>query len=371
MSTTINDTIRHLLMEEDQVCLPGLGTLRLQKQPALISPIEARAVPPSESVSFNGNLVLDDGLVVRYLEENAGYGRAEAKALFDEFLRNMRENLDAGRSFTIDGVGRFFKHFDGQLRFTAGGENFSKDSFGLPMIELRPIVRTEKQRRMAADPMLAQTSSAPAAAPGKETAKTGLLYNPQLRRGLWYVAALLAILLVGSALFKIAQYAGGRYADNNTPVIEEPAPRIPSDRVNVSPGPVDAEDVRPEDPPRLDDPPPASETYVQPAPEAEPPTNAAPPTNIPPVAAQPAPTDNVALIATGLFGSQRNVNKNIDRIRSAGFETFARPEGRLTRIGARLEYDSEEELFNALNRIRRLFEDSYVMEINGEAQEVQ
>lgn len=367
MPTTINDTIRHLLMEEDQVCLPGLGTLRLQKQPALISPIEARAVAPSESVSFNANLVLDDGLVVRYLEESAGYGRAEAQALFDEFLRNMRENLDAGRSFTIDGVGRFFKHFDGQLRFTAGGENFSKDSFGLPMIELRPIVRTEKQRRLAADPMLNPPSTAPAAAP-KKSASTGLLYNPQLRRGLWYVAALLAILLVGSALFKLAQYAGGRYADSQVPVIEDPAPRIPSDRVNVSPGPpaVDAEDVRPEAPPRLDDPPAATDTYEQP----EPPTNAAPPTNItpPPPAAS---ADNVALIATGLFGSQRNVNKNIDRIRAAGFETFARPEGRLTRIGARLEYDSEEELFNALNRIRRLFSDSYVMEINGEEQAVE
>ena len=90
-------------------------------------------------------------------------------------------------------------------------------------------------------------------------------------------------------------------------MIEEPAPRIPSDRVNVSPGPpaVDAKDVRPEAPPRLDDPPPATDTYEQPAATPAPPTNAAPPTNITP----PATNDNVALIATGLFGSQRNVNK--------------------------------------------------------------
>jgi len=379
MPTTINDTIRHLLMEEDQVCLPGLGTLRLQQQPALISPIETRAMPPSETVSFNANLVLDDGLVVRYMEEHSGYGRAEAEALLAEFLRDMREILDAGRSFTIDGVGRFFKHFDGQLRFTAEGENFSKDSFGLPMIELRPIVRNEKQRRMATDPLLAQTNPAfsenpdpaPAAAPPKKSGGKALLYDPKLRKALWYVVALLAIMLVCAALFKIAQYAGGGYAENKTPAREEPASPIPPDRVNVAPGPpaVDAEDVRPGEAPRLGDSPRANRPYEQPDDTGEPPTNAEPPTNVAP--SQPATTGNVALIATGLFGSQRNVDKNTDRIRSAGFATFARPEGRLTRIGARLEYDSEDELFNALNRIRRLYGDAFVMEINGEVQEME
>ena len=85
----------------------------------------------------------------------------------------------------------------------------------------------------------------------------------------------------------------------------------------------------------------------------------------------PRSANNVAMIATGMFGSQRNVDKNISRIEAAGFESFARPEGRLTRIGVRLEYDTEEELFSALNRIRRLYSDSFVMEINGEAQRIQ
>lgn len=378
---TITDTIRHLLMEEDQVCLPGIGTLRLQPQAALISPIEGKALPPSELVSFNANLVLDDGRILRELEHAGELPRVEATALLDEFIRNLRENLDAGRSVTLDGIGRLFKQHDGQLKFTPAGDNFSKASFGLPAIDLRPIIRNEKQRRAAADPMLAQpaTIAQPETAANRERRRDKILYHPELRQALWYVAGFLTILLVLGAIYQIARFSGEKLTDDpSAPVntsTDRPRIQLPSDRVNVAPGPrpVDADSVRPDDPPRLDDP------VIAP-----PPVNTAPSGNTPEYAdvttpqntpdAPPATTTrppagtNVALIATGLFGSQRNVEKNSDRIQAAGFVSFARPEGRLTRIGARLEYGSASDLQDALERLQRLFSDAYVMEINGEMQ---
>ncbi|MEM9931698.1 MAG: hypothetical protein AAF840_17965, partial [Bacteroidota bacterium] len=154
MAVQINDIIRHLLMEEDMVCLPGVGTLRLQAQPALLSSLDRQALPPSEMVNFNANLVLDDGRIVREIEDSGLYSRQDAVLLLEEYLQNLRENLDAGRSVTLEGVGRLFKHHDGQIKFTPAGGNFSKDSFGLPPVALQPIIRTEKERRAAADPML-------------------------------------------------------------------------------------------------------------------------------------------------------------------------------------------------------------------------
>ena len=86
--------------------------------------------------------------------------------------------------------------------------------------------------------------------------------------------------------------------------------------------------------------------------------------NVPPNAdaTVPANIDKTAYIATGMYGSQRNVEKNIDRIRAAGFETFARPEGRLTRIGARLDYTAQSELDAAVERLQRLYPDAFVMD---------
>ncbi|WP_044101711.1 HU domain-containing protein [Neolewinella persica] len=373
MSTTITDTIRHLLMEEDQVCLPGLGTLRLQPQPALISPMEGKALPPSELVTFNANLVLDDGRIVAALENSGAYTHSEASKSLEEFIRNMRENLDAGRSFTIEGIGRFFKHHDEQLKFTPAGDNFSKESFGLPGIELRPIVRTEKQRRAAADPMMANPQAAKDNGLNSTTRvrkRDVVLYHPELRKALWYVAAFLFVLLVFAGIYQVFQLSIDSVPD--TPATEAPrlpSKDIPSNRVNVSPGPsaVEAETIKPEDPPRLGD------DRVNQEPTSSTPTTSTPvepDTQTTPAATPsfPAQTNgkNIALIATGLFGSQRNVNKNIDRIEAAGFLSFSEPEGRYTRIGARLEYSTEDELQDALERVQRLFSDAFVMEINGE-----
>lgn len=366
MTTTVSTVVHHLLMEEEQVSLPGIGTLQLLPQPATVNSIQGQLAPPAELVTFNSNLVLDDGRILRALQQHGDLDEPAARRLLDEFLRNMRENLDAGRSFTIDEVGRFNQPTGDRIVFSPAGGNFSKDSYGLPTVSLRPIVRTERQVRDAVDPLATGTVTPPRAA------KSGLLYNDQLRRYLWILCLALAAFLVLAALYRVWQY------NNSTPgagddVVrierEDPPPRLPRDRVNVAPGPkpppVDADRVAPDPPPRLSDPDPVD--VITPSP-----TDPAPNINDPVVSPTPATTgDNVALIATGMFGSQRNVDKNLGRIEAAGFETFARPEGRLTRIGVRLVYSTDEELFTALERIRRLYSDSFVMEINGEAQRIE
>lgn len=371
MSSAITETIRRILMEEEQVCLPGLGTLRLLPQPALISPIEGKALPPSEQVSFNANLVLDDGRLLRELKENEILSPVTAAYELEGFLKNLRENLDAGRSVTLEGVGRFFKHFDGQLKFTAAGENFSKESFGLPGLELKPIIRTEKQRRGSIeDPMLAGTSSpaqpAPAAAP---TTRIGeLLHHPDLRRILWYVAAVLGVILALCLLYLLGQTIGSALADDpKTPVArveEERSDPPPTIAPIPTPSPVDARQVAPDAPPRLNDP----ETARRPSQPVttSPATTPATPASTPPAASSSSGL-NVSLIATGLYGSSRNVEKNLRRIREAGYTPFSQAEGRYTRVGVRLEYQTEEDIFEALAAIRRRFsEDAFELERNGE-----
>ena len=374
MSKQITDIIRNLLMEEDQVCLPGIGTLRLRPQAALISPIEGKATPPSERVSFNGNLVLDDGRVLRALTETSALDRSAAQAELSAFLNQTKENLDAGRSVTLEGIGRLFRHFDGQLRFTPGGENFSKDSFGLPAVNIRPIVRTEK-RASTTDPMLGSppagsTNAAPASAPLKK-AKGGILHDPELRKILWYVAAFLGSIVLLCMLYMLGTTIASALNDDPGPVVqqEEKTPSQPPIIRNTLP-PVDADRVVPDDPPRLRQT--DSEDRPDRSYQQQEPTETTTRTTPPPATNSAPAGTNVALIAIGLYGSTRNVEKNIKRIKSAGYEPFSSPDGRYTRVGIRLEYETEEEQYAALNRLRRLFsEDAFVWELNGERMSVQ
>ncbi|MEL7159751.1 MAG: hypothetical protein AAFN92_03260 [Bacteroidota bacterium] len=362
MSSPIAQTIRALLMEGEQVILPGIGTLRLRPEPALIQHVDKRALPPAERVDFNENLVLDDGRLLRALKESGALPAATAAYQLDVFLKNMRENIDAGRSVNLEGIGRFSRQLDGQLKFTSGKENFSKESFGLPGLDIQPIVRTERQRRAAvvSDPMVAgasgsEPSPAPAAAPQSQLQQ--VLNDPRLQKYLWYVAALLGVILIITLLALLGKTIG-KSLQEDEPVarVERQADQraeVEPPRLRPAPKPVPAEDVSPEEPPRLD-----------PEPERTPPVITTPAPSPPPVTSG----KNVSLIATGLYGSQRNVDKNLRRIREAGYEPFSRAEGRYTRVGVRLEWDDAEERFSVLQAIRRRFsEDSFEMERNGEA----
>lgn len=387
MSSLITETIREILMEEQQVCLPGIGTLRLSPQAAVASPIEGKVTPPSDRATFNSNLVLDDGRVLRSLKEIPILSDTEAEMLLKEYLRNISDNLDAGRSVTLDGIGRLFKHFDGEIRFTAGGENFSKDSFGLPDVELKPIVRTERQRRTAADPMLAGTPAVAGAVAEPRVAATPaerkekpqtlwqqIIYHPDLKQILWYVTAILAtaaILILGYlAIQTLAdKYGDDPVARRETPpvVVQQPAPRAPMPAV-------DADRVVPDEPPRLNDarPAPVTETdnTVGETPATPLNSGGASTDNPAPAAAPPSPpagnTYNTAFIATGLYGSAANVTKNKGRINQAGFEAFERREGRYTRVGVRVQYTSQTDLMETLRAVQRDYSDAFVMEINGE-----
>ena len=396
MNHVIDENIRFLLMEEERVCLPGLGTLVLQPQPATISSMQGKVSPPARLVHFNSNLVLDDGTIELMLIAGHDYSDAEASAAVADYMRNLRENLDAGRSYSIEGVGRFYQPVPGQIKFTPTGDNFSKDSFGLPTIDAQPIIRNERQRRATVDPMLGGTAAAPAgqtrrqkwsrrlrqSLPGGGPTKHGsLLYNDQLRSILWYVTAGMVALLLLFALYKLFQYSLGTVTEDPVPTVRNERPRldIPRDRVNVAPGPppVPAEEVAPDPAPRLRDQRERSEDVVAAAPggevadeeitaeELDNDLGRDDATDLPPANTAPATGERVALIATGMFGSQRNVAKNLDRLRAAGFTTFDRPEGRLTRLGARVAYQDPAALNAALERLQRLYPDAFVMEIDG------
>lgn len=384
------------------MCLPGIGTLRLTPQAAVASPIEGKVTPPSDRATFNSNLILDDGRILQSLEEVPVLSPEEAKFLLTEFLKNIKDDLDAGRSVTLDGIGRFFKHFDGEVRFTAGGENFSKDSFGLPDVELKPIARAEKVRTAAigkptsggaVDPLAAPAAGAGAhtggattsgrSTPAKKQGKLAAVLNhPDLRQILWYVVAFLATIAILLTAYLLLQKVIKFYADEPVARVETPSLQVEEPPVRQPKPPVDADRIVPEEPPRLNEVR-ARTTVQEPAPFEQPAPDTAknPPastsrtgvadetTNVPTSTTPPpapASTYNTGYIAVGLYGSDANVTKNKQRINTAGYEAFSRADGRYTRVGVRVEYTNRADLLETLRAVQKIYDDAYVMEINGE-----
>ena len=335
MQHAVTTSLRSLLMEEGRVCLPGIGTLLVVEQPAMVSLMEGKAAAPCARVAFNGNLVVDDGRLRREI------GPTEAEA----FVRQTRENLDAGRTVILEGIGKLYPHQGGEIRFAAGGSNFDKSSFGLPTVDIRPIVRKEKAANPPPPPT--PTAAEPLPAPAQPPAATPApaAWDEKYGGALWYAAGLFGLLAILYLLFLLGGAIGSLFsADDDRATAEPRVERGETNRPDDDDGAatIDANDVRPADPPALDE-----TSRADRGPDAT--------------------RTNTAIIAIGLYSRQRNVDKQVRRLTEAGYTPYTDAEGRNTRLGVEVRYTDASELRQVLREIRsRYTREAFVMRVNGE-----
>lgn len=346
MHPDINQAILQLLTDEGQLCLSSLGTFRLQPQAATVSTIEGRSRPPAKLVTFNNNLKLDDGRLLRHLIEIEGMDESHAQHAIDAFSEKLLREIHAGRMVTLDGIGRLFKDHTGEIRFNTGDHNLDKAAYGLPDVAITPIIRTERAPVNTSGPAPVFESTIPTPVSLEE-----LQAEPEpltvvwgwIRENIWAIAIATAVI-----------FASGMYLlnrSNGTPEankMERTAPPPPNDRVDVPPS-ENATLTRPEVPEST-----SSPTLEQTTTEEE-------------VPEETATAEGHAIIGLYRLGNQANVDRNVQRIREAGYEPFTRTSKKLTRVGIQLNFKSDRELNQQLTTIRRKFtQDAFILEKNGQ-----
>ncbi|CAH1000314.1 hypothetical protein LEM8419_01467 [Neolewinella maritima] len=350
--STIEAALRTLLMEDGRVCLPGIGTLVVEAQPALVSLMEGTASPPSKYVTFNANLVTDDGRLRNELGPTAD---------LDAYLRRLLATLTDDQSVTLPGIGKLYQQ-QNEVRFTPGAGNLSKTSYGLPSVPVRAIVRNE---RAAAAGTSTGSTKRSRKADSTEVA-TGASSVRVATQWPWYLAGMVGVLLAIFLVFRLAGTIGVLLEDQEaSTTAPSPGPRTidpPAPSPQQLP-PVPAREVKPAPPPRLNQP----TTGTASSPSVPAPSTPSVATTSPPRSSTgTAATDNVAVIAIGLFGRQRNVRKQTGRLEAAGYTPYTEAEGRNTRVGLTVRYGTDAELQRVLADVRdRYTPDAFVMRVNG------
>jgi hypothetical protein len=143
--------VESLLFEFDCVILPGFGGFVAQKTNASIHPSGMFAYPASKTIAFNKNLNQNDGLLASKLTKQNSLSFDDAQVEVEKFVQHIFLELDKSRKFTFGKIGSFI--LDGQknvefIPFTK--INFLLDSFGLPAVQIQPlleksIARPEKE----------------------------------------------------------------------------------------------------------------------------------------------------------------------------------------------------------------------------------
>ena len=134
--------IKDLLYRYNCVIVPGFGAFLTQEKSAVIQEGTNTFYPPTKTVSFNQQLVSNDGLLVSYA--------AEAQNIsFEEMLKQTKEEvaewdavLQKGEYLKLSEIGSLSTNAEGKMQFQPiGNVNYLTSSFGMTSFVSAPVTR--------------------------------------------------------------------------------------------------------------------------------------------------------------------------------------------------------------------------------------
>jgi nucleoid DNA-binding protein len=316
--------IAELLFEHDTVSLPGFGSFVKASKDANIDYVQGEIKPPSSALNFNKNLVIDDGVLVKFLKEKHGIPLPRAEKIVEEYVADLKNRIEKKEFISFPGLGRLYKDFEGNFKFLPESTNFNTDTFGLPDLHFYPVSRTAPVAEPGITP---QANSS-----GNVTNTIAEWFTKNL---MWVVAA--AFVVIVTAIYLIVF--------KNKPNPNLPITDTEVERVNVSPSDSAGDYEVIDD--YYDDEDASTGADAEQQPEEYPEDSEGPILS---------PGEKTAIIIIGKFGNQSNIDKLVKRIYEKGYEPYTDKEGKLTVVGIQMVYEEDNEVYSTLTKIQKVFE---------------
>ena len=190
VSMAVTKYIHDLLYRYECVILPGFGAFLTQQHSAGIDPSTQKFYPPKKSVSFNRQLVKNDGLLANYIMEAEKIDYNTAIEQINLFVHDLEAVLEKNRTVNLENVGSLTLDKGEKLQFEPAAQvNFLKEAFGLSTFTGNAISREVYKKQVQ-----------------ELEQKAPVAFTPERRSGRWlrYAAVgLVAIGLSGAAGFNI------------------------------------------------------------------------------------------------------------------------------------------------------------------------
>jgi cell division septation protein DedD len=140
--------IRELLFGHDCVIVPGFGGFVCNYMPSRIDRSSGTFHPPVRQITFNRNLVHNDGLLIQKIC-SAGLTYGDARSMVEEFVSGIRKELERGEEVSLEKIGVFRKNHEGSLEFEPDSNvNYHLDSFGLEPFRCYPLEGYDVRKRI-------------------------------------------------------------------------------------------------------------------------------------------------------------------------------------------------------------------------------
>lgn len=138
--------VQELLYNEDCIIIPGFGAFVCNYQSAVIEQNHKLILPPSKSISFNSQLIKNDGYLASKLSEIFEVSYDESNQLIENIVATWKEELSNKRFLELEGIGSFRKNEFDKLLFNQFTElNLLTNAYGLLPLSISPV-KTVKKR---------------------------------------------------------------------------------------------------------------------------------------------------------------------------------------------------------------------------------
>lgn len=140
---SIERDIRELLLEHDLVIVPGFGGLLGHRRAARIDEAHRLIHPPSKDISFNRQLVRNDGLLSDHIASRRGLPHKQAVEIVDRAVAKWKSEIASHGRMELPGIGTFFNDTALNLQFEPDRRaNNLKEAYGLRAVAAVPLEAT-------------------------------------------------------------------------------------------------------------------------------------------------------------------------------------------------------------------------------------
>lgn len=172
--------VKELVLDHDEVALPGVGTFVTEVIPASFSDRGYTINPPYRRLSFRGKISENDTLLSDFYSKENGIDIETAGRILGDFLSEMKDVLKKKKVIVLPGLGRLRATRENTFFFIADEDlDIYPEGFGLNPVSLKTHVETEAEvseaveslKSIMDEPAPAAAEPAPAAAPENDNAE--------------------------------------------------------------------------------------------------------------------------------------------------------------------------------------------------------